>query len=123
MNPTAMAGMRAQVLARMPDTCTLVTTPQVSDGQGGFTAGTPVRTGPLACGYRPIAGTEGFRSVQLAADATGTVGLPASTTVSATDQIEVTLRSGEILLLEVVFVARRSDELRRLVHVKDVRPV
>lgn len=120
-----LAGMRATATALLPDTCYIVRPTPVADQSGGWTE-TPAQTGPWPCAFVPFSTTEGPRGAgtQIAALATAQVALPAETDVLDTDQIVVHLGGldVDVITCDVVQVARRSTETRRLCQVQELHP-
>lgn len=118
------ADLEAEYAELLVDTCYVRHRTQVDDGEGGFTYTITSTDGPLPCAYGPLGTTEGPRGVQIAADATAQIALPAHTAVQGTDQIVCHLdgQDTDVITAEVKAVARMGAELWRIVQVEELQP-
>lgn len=119
-----LEGMRAALDESLPDTCTVVSEPLVSDGAGGHTQGTAVRT-DYACRISPrlATGTGQLKDAELEqggriiSQAPWLITLPEGAIVTSTDYIEDSAgRRFEVFAV----LARRSWELATLVLVRNI---
>lgn len=112
-----LAALRGYANLALPDSCIVQRPNRVSDGEGGYTLGTPTTVATVACRVSPLgnAAQESVIGEAVRAVAQYVVHLPAETDVRSDDRLVVGSRT-----FEVVEPLRRSYEVIRRVIAREV---
>lgn len=118
MIPAAdLTSMQATLTASLPDTATVYRLTRTSDGAGGYTETWTAVGSALACRISPAGtGYENAVGTKLAAVAPWVITLPASSDVTARDQVRTATRTFQVLAV----LAVRSWEISRRVICEEV---